>query len=191
MNEFNKNQYRKCETMRNLKYAILGLLNQSDMTGYELMKHFESTLREFWSAKHSQIYPELHKLNEEGCIEYQIEIAGTSLEKKLYSITELGRNEFMEWLCSETKMAPTPKDVSRLKIFFSNCLAKEERLNLLNDQLRQHENRLKHLQNNQKKFSSLPDKESDAFGDYLVLMGAIMREEMNCDWLKKCIELTR
>lgn len=43
--------------MRTLKYAILGLLNQKEMTGYDLMKQFESTLCEFWSAKHSQIYP--------------------------------------------------------------------------------------------------------------------------------------
>lgn len=47
--------------MGNLKYAILGLLNQKEMTGYDLMKQFESTLCEFWSAKHSQIYPELKK----------------------------------------------------------------------------------------------------------------------------------
>ena len=27
------------------------------------------------------------------------------------------------------------------------------------------------------------------YGDYLVLMGAIMRKEMTIEWLKKCIEL--
>ena len=56
--------------MRTLKYAILGLLNQKKMTGYDLMKQFESALCEFWSAKHSQIYPELKKLTEEGCVAY-------------------------------------------------------------------------------------------------------------------------
>ncbi|MCB6948576.1 hypothetical protein LIZ84_12065 [Roseburia faecis] len=33
------------------------------------------------------------------------------------------------------------------------------------------------------------DSFSDEFGDYLVLLGAIMREEMMIDWLKKCIKL--
>ena len=51
--------------MRVLKYAILGLLNQKSMSGYELSSEFESALNEFWNAKHSQIYPELRKLTEE------------------------------------------------------------------------------------------------------------------------------
>ena len=45
--------------MGTLKYAILGLLNRKSMTGYDLSKEFETTLFEFWNAKHSQIYPEL------------------------------------------------------------------------------------------------------------------------------------
>ena len=45
--------------MRTLKYAILGMLMQKSMTGYELMQQFESALCEFWTANHSQIYPEL------------------------------------------------------------------------------------------------------------------------------------
>jgi len=40
------------------------------------------------------------------------------------------------------------------------------------------------LQNNQTKFTAIPDSSSDEFGDYLVLLGAIMREEMMIDWLK-------
>ena len=36
--------------MGTLKYAILGLLNRNEMTGYELSKEFETTLFEFWNA---------------------------------------------------------------------------------------------------------------------------------------------
>ena len=50
--------------MGTLKYAILGLLNRKSMTGYDLSKEFETTLFEFWNAKHSQIYPELKSLSE-------------------------------------------------------------------------------------------------------------------------------
>lgn len=175
--------------MRTLKYAILGLLNQQDMTGYELMKQFESTLCEFWSAKHSQIYPELKKLTDEGQIEYKIEITGTVLEKKLYSITEAGKKDFMTWLGKDVQMEPTPKNIFRLKMFFSGTLDPEIRAHLLESQLTQHEKRLEHLQRNQQKFDCIPDTNSNEFGDYLVLMGAIMREEMNCEWLRTCIQL--
>lgn len=173
--------------MRTLKYAILGLLNQKSMTGYELMQQFESTLCEFWTAKHSQIYPELKKLTEEGMVEYEIEITGSVLEKKLYTITEAGRRDFMEWLVKEEPLEATPKEKSRLRIFFSNRMKPEERLLFLENLLKRHEERLEHLKENQKKFNGIPDNATDEFSDYLVLTGGVMREEMNCKWLKECI----
>lgn len=172
-----------------LKYAILGLLNQKDRTGYDLTKEFESTLNEFWTAKQSQIYPELKKLTEEGCVEYRVEISGTALEKKCYSITPAGREDFMLWLRQLDPLPPTPKSEPRLKVFFSSALTPEERLALLRDQLQKHRDRLSHLQNNKRKFEGVLPREDDAFGDYLVLLGAIRREEASCAWLEECIEL--
>lgn len=177
--------------MRTLKYAILGLLNKKSMSGYELTQQFESTLCEFWSAKHSQIYPELKKLTEEGMVEYEVEISGSILEKKVYTITEVGKSEFVKWLEREEAMETTPKDVFRLRLFFSNNMDPEIRIRLLNSQLMQHQLRLTHLKNNQTKHKRIPNKNSEEFGDYLVLLGAILREEMNCEWLAKCIELCK
>lgn len=179
------------KTMRVLKYAILGLLNQKSMTGYELSQQFESTISEFWTAKHSQIYPELKKLTQEGMIEFEIEITGQVLEKKLYSITESGRGDFLNWLEKEEPMQSTPKDVFRLRVFFLNELDNDIRIKLLEKQLVQHTKRLEHLRNNNKKFSGVPNKNADEFGDYLVLMGAIMREETTCEWLKQCLNLCK
>lgn len=68
--------------MGTLKYAILGLLNRKPMTGYDLSKEFNFQLNEFWSAKHSQIYPELKKLTNEDLIVHEVEISGDVLEKK-------------------------------------------------------------------------------------------------------------
>lgn len=178
--------------MGTLKYAILGLLEQKPRSGYELSQEFESTLNEFWNAKHSQIYPELRKLTEEGAVEYQVEIVGTALEKKMYSITPQGREEFLQWLDQDRHLPPTPKNELRLQVFFSSCLTPQRRLELLEHQLGQHQKRLKHLRNNQTKFGGvIPPTDSAEFGDYLVLMGAIMREENTCRWLEECIRLCR
>lgn len=172
-----------------LKYAILGLLNKKSMTGYDITKEFEEALCEFWSAKHSQIYPELKTLHEQGMVEYKIEISGTVFEKKLYSITELGKKDFMKWLESKKDIPPTFKDEFRLQLFFSDFLSEKNREELIVNHLNQHRDRLEHLRNNQKKFDSIPEKNTNAFSDYLVLMGAIMREENTCRWLEKCLEL--
>lgn len=177
--------------MRTLKYALLGMLNKQDMTGYELMKLFEGALAEFWSVKHSQIYPELKRLTEEGMVTYTVEISGSVLEKKLYSITELGRQDFMNWLGQTHKMKATPKEEFRLQLFYSSALSPERQVYILEDQLKQHQIRLEHLKKNQSEFGEIPQKGTYEFSDYLVLLGAIRREESNCNWLKECIDMCK
>ncbi|MBR6512798.1 MAG: PadR family transcriptional regulator, partial [Clostridia bacterium] len=63
--------------MRNLKYAILGLVNREPMTGYDIKKAFEDrALTSFWHAEHSQIYPELKRLVDEGMVSFDTDIRG-------------------------------------------------------------------------------------------------------------------
>lgn len=175
--------------MGTLKYAILGLLTRKSMTGYDMAKEFETTLFEFWSAKHSQIYTELNLLKESGLVDYKIEISGNVLEKKLYSITPAGRAEFKNWENASSQKAYPPKDEFRLQLFFSDCISFEHRLNLLKNQLTYYKKRLAHLQENLKKFDALPPAKEDELSDYMVLLGAIIREEGNCRWMEECIRL--
>lgn len=176
--------------MRSLRYALLGMLNQQDMTGYELTKLFEGALSEFWSIKQSQIYPALKRLTDEGQITYRVEITGQVLEKKLYSITEQGRQDFMAWLTHAAPLPPTPKEEFRLQVFFSHQLTPAQRRTLMQTQLTQHQERLEHLRQNRRAFGPQPAPGSAAMSDYLVLTGAIMREETTCAWLERCLELT-
>ncbi len=177
--------------MGTLRYAVLGLLNREDLTGYELTRAFSSSLSEFWSARHSQIYPELRSLADEGLVTYEVETGGTALEKKRYSITAEGRRAFLAWERKPQKLKPTPKDEFRLQLFFADCLKPSEREALLRGQLAAHEERLEHLRANEAQLtvgdpSALDDK---GWSDYLVLLGAIEREEGTCRWLRRCIEL--
>ncbi|MEK4663609.1 PadR family transcriptional regulator [Priestia sp. FSL H7-0729] len=173
--------------MRTLKYAILGLLSKEPMTGYDIGKEFSKDLGEFWTAKHSQIYPELKKLLSEELIVYEIQISGEILEKKLYSITEKGKLDFVQWLKKEEPIEPTPKDVFRLRMYFSHHLDAATRLQLVDHQLIQHQERLTHLQHNKERYSQIPSADSEHFGDYLVLDYAILREMLIIQWLEKII----
>lgn len=177
--------------MGTLQYAILGLLSRKDMTGYDMSKEFETTLSGFWNAKHSQIYPELKTLTEQNLIEYHLEISGTVLEKKVYSITAAGREQLTQWENNFNKLKPIAKDEFRLQLFFSDCVSPEHRIELLKNRLAQHEERLQQLRERKPKFQNLtaPPQEEEEFNDYLVYLGGIMREEEKCDWLKKCISL--
>ena len=141
--------------METLKYAILGLLMKKDMTGYELTKEFNSALFEFWNASHSQIYPKLKALTKEGLIEYHIEITGTVLEKKVYTITDAGKEAFKKWEETLYPMPSLPKDEFRLQLFFSHLASPEFRIQLLQDQLSQHLDRLDYLKEDMEKFAKV------------------------------------
>lgn len=177
--------------MRTLKYAILGLLNRHPMTGYEIAKEFNFELAEFWYANHSQIYPELKKLFNEDLVVFDIEISGDILESKRYTITEKGRKDLIQWLHKDEKIERTPKDVFRLRMYFSNELDLETRISLLENQRVQHLKRLNTLKKTAEQYPEIPDRESDRFGDYIVLRGAIMRQESTIAWIDECIGLCK
>ena len=178
--------------MRTLKYAILGLLMQSPMTGYDISKSFGVGLGSFWSAKHSQIYPELKRLAEEGLIRYSTVIQGEKLEKKLYEITPSGKQDFLAWLDQDQPLDPTPKDVFRLRSYYSQWLSEEAYLELLQKQIEKRQIKLEFLSHIlQVSYDGVDPRTltGAARGDYLVLLGAVMRERTYMDWLLRCREL--
>ncbi|MBP1764313.1 MAG: putative transcriptional regulator [Firmicutes bacterium] len=176
--------------MRTLKYAILGLINRKAMTGYDLMKAFNMELVNFWYAQHSQLYPELKKLTAEGLITYETVLQGEKLEKKLYSITEAGRNDFFNWLAQQDLLEPTPKDIFRLKAYFIESMKKEDILKQFDYQLKQRKEKLAKLEASMAEHpyaKTVSAVISPLYGDYIVLKGAIMRERTYIDWLTDCI----
>ncbi len=174
-----------------LRYAVLGLLNRQSMTGYEITKELDSALSEFWSAKHSQIYPELKSLDHDGLVTFDTEISGNQLERKRYSITPVGKKAFLAWERSNLELKPTPKDEFRLQLFFSDCLSTGEQRAMVENHLEQRRERLAHLQDNRGAFAPQGELDDTQFSDYLVLLGAIRREEAACAWLEECLQMMK
>lgn len=176
--------------MRTLKYAILGLLMQQPATGYDISKAFNGDLGCFWSAKHSQVYPELKHLDEDGLIEYSTVVQGEKLEKKLYQITPAGEEDFMCWLNQDNALTPTPKDVFRLQSYYSQFLTMERYQILLQHQLKRRREKKDMLANRlESNYGQLDTKllTGRSRGDYLVLLGAVMRENNYIQWLEDSI----
>ena len=78
-----------------LRYALLGALADQPRTGYELLKHFQQSLAYAWPASHSQIYPELARLLEDGLIE---QTGSGARNSKTYAVTDAGIAEVRAWL---------------------------------------------------------------------------------------------
>ena len=81
-----------------LRYGLLGLLNYNDLTGYEMTKTFEDSISFFWNVTMSQVYRELAKMLENGWVEFSVVVQTEKPNKKVYSITESGREELLKWL---------------------------------------------------------------------------------------------
>jgi PadR family transcriptional regulator, regulatory protein AphA len=102
-----------------LRYAILGYLSTAPGTGYDLSRQFDAGLGWFWSANHSQIYPELRRMTEAGLIDREPIKVTANLDKFTYSITTKGRDELRRWAASKPTYAPN-RDSERLQLIFSD-----------------------------------------------------------------------
>jgi DNA-binding PadR family transcriptional regulator len=118
-----------------LKHAILGFLSYKPLSGYDLKKAFDKSVRHFWSANQSQIYRTLAQMNDDGLVEKEVIEREERLDMKIYSITDAGRTELHDWLAT-----PLPERETRepflIQVFFSGKLSDEELLNLLKHEKR-------------------------------------------------------
>ena len=102
-----------------LRYAILGYLSTGPGSGYDLAQQLNGGLGWFWSAAHSQIYPELKRLEEAGLVEGSPTTVGEKLEKRVYSITKSGLSELVAWTSGPPVYRPN-RDPERLQLTFSD-----------------------------------------------------------------------
>ena len=111
-----------------LSHSILGFLTYGSSSGYDLAKLFDSTVRFFWHAQASQVYLELGKLEKKELVSSELIMQMDRPNKKVYTITEAGRKEFLNWLCSEPTSCKGTKDPFLLKVFFAGNQSPEESL---------------------------------------------------------------
>lgn len=110
-----------------LKHGILGLLNYSDMTGYDIKEVFSRSLNYFWTAQTSQIYRELNNLEKNHWAESVLIEQNGKPDKKLFHITKEGKEELMRWLvCEDTGL--TMRTPLLMKVFFMGELDIEKSL---------------------------------------------------------------
>ncbi|RYF61273.1 MAG: PadR family transcriptional regulator [Comamonadaceae bacterium] len=97
-----------------LRLALLALLTARPMTGFDVMGQFDESVGYLWHAPHTQIYPELRKLEALGLVE-GVEVArGERGKKRIYSITDLGKTQLRDWM-NEVDEPRRDRDPYRLK----------------------------------------------------------------------------
>jgi DNA-binding PadR family transcriptional regulator len=82
------------------RYAVLGLLSRRPQSGYDIRKQYESSAGNFWSESYGQIYPILRQLEADGLATHSVDRNEGRPDRKVYQITEAGREALREWLAS-------------------------------------------------------------------------------------------
>lgn len=91
-----------------LGFALLGLLARKPRTGYELTQALRAPIGFFWTSSHSQVYPELARLEADGLARYRIIDGPGPRDTKRYTITAAGRRVLGAWA-----VTPAPPERSR------------------------------------------------------------------------------
>ena len=91
--------------------AILVLLTERPMTGYELAKTFDTSIGFFWRADHQQIYRELTRLRDRGHIQGREVVQSGKPNKLIYTLTPDGRAALRQWAARPSRAASIKDDL--------------------------------------------------------------------------------
>lgn len=94
-----------------LAHALMTLLVDYPQSGYDLTKKFEGTVGYFWKATHQQIYKELAKLEKDGWLSSEVVPQEGRPDKKLYRMTDLGKQELIAWVLKPTETMPIREEL--------------------------------------------------------------------------------
>ncbi len=83
-----------------LGFALLGLLARGPLSGYDIAGQLKAGVGPFWHARHSQIYPELARLQADELVSHERVAQHDRPDKKVFSILPAGRAALAEWVAS-------------------------------------------------------------------------------------------
>jgi DNA-binding PadR family transcriptional regulator len=89
-----------------LGYAILGLLARQPLSGYDLAARLKTPVGYYWTAQHGQIHPELQRLVGDGLVTYNTAAGPGPHAKKVYAITQGGREALSAWVTEPPRPRP-------------------------------------------------------------------------------------
>jgi DNA-binding PadR family transcriptional regulator len=113
-----------------LELAILGLLKESSMHGYQLKKRLSETLGSFWQVSYGSLYPALKRMQRQGAVEVTFPNEDVGRRKNVYRITEAGEEMFRD-LLERAGHEATEDNGFSVRLAFFQYLKPETRIRLL------------------------------------------------------------
>ncbi len=108
-----------------IQYAILGLLSWQSFSGYDLKKIIAESDVFYWSGNNNQVYKSLIALYQAGWVTQEVQYQENLPAKKIYSITEQGRQELRKWVLSTFEL-PEFHNAFLIQLAWCDALSDEE-----------------------------------------------------------------
>ena len=169
-----------------LGYALLGLLARKPRTGYELSQALRRPIGYFWTASHSQVYPELARLEAARYIGHTVIDGPGPRDTKRYTITTAGRHALADWAGTPATPAPD-RDEFLLKVYSLWLVEPARAQALIVEQLTRHEAQLTHYEQLERDMrdeygATLADPSTPEFSSYATLRRGLSFERHARDW---------
>ncbi|GIL37179.1 PadR family transcriptional regulator [Phycicoccus sp. DTK01] len=167
-----------------LGHALLGLLARRPSTGYELARRMQRPVGFFWTAGHSQVYPELARLEDDGLVEHD-EVPGRGpLPTKRYRPTAAGLDALRTWVVAD--LAPQPvRDLEVLRLWSLWAVEPEAAAGLVERVRAGHAERLAAYEADLASLAGDPaalEPDSPAFASRLTLEGGRLTRRAALEW---------
>ena len=115
-----------------LELAILGLLKEQPMHGYQLSRELAQQLGGLWRVSYGSLYPTLRRLERDGSVEQvPAEASGKGRRKLVYRITPAGEALFLRLLEEPPQEGQAEDARFRVRLAFFRYLPPETRIRLL------------------------------------------------------------
>ncbi|WP_274364726.1 PadR family transcriptional regulator [Paenibacillus thermotolerans] len=178
--------------MASIRYALLTLLAREPLSGYDIKQHMNNRIGPFWKVGSNQVYPELSKMEEEGLVRLQgVEQNSYRPARKVYEITESGRDELIRWTVEPGGVENT-RDDFLLKVYNTWLVEPSRMAAQVREVKKQHEQRLSYYLDKVAELENmLPDSRSGAFDPIAstipVVEFGIEHERLYIDWCDRFI----
>jgi DNA-binding PadR family transcriptional regulator len=169
-----------------LELAVLGLLKERPMHGYQLSRELGDSLGGLWRVSYGSLYPTLRRLEADDAIESEAGDERGARRKKVYRITLKGEQVFLELLQESPNDTQTEDARFRMRLAFFRYLPPETRIRLLERRRQALQDRLATIAESQRAGRG----GSDDYGRALIEHNRTVTES-DITWLEQLIAAER
>lgn len=168
-----------------LAHAILGILRDRPMTGYDLKTHcFDLSIAHFWPADQAQIYRTLDRMSADGWVASDLELQAGRPNRKVYCLTAAGQEELTNWLQREQPLTAY-REPFLIQLYFATELPTATIRRLLAQQRALHEQLLARYRAIPAPQIDEPTLDRDTALRFLTLDLGIALEQAQLAWLER------